>query len=141
MVLFRARGAVGAARFRDWNVDADTWSTTREGTTLVQVSGHRMTSMAEAGRLLVQADRPVSLIARYRPDGVTVTCTARDATALTLAVDGAPSTVELNGRVLAARSVRTDAAEQRVTIELPAGRHQLRMVTSKGSPAFAGMAR
>ncbi len=141
MVLFRARGAVGAARFRDWNVDADTWSTTREGTTLVQVSGHRMTSMAEAGRLLVQADRPVSLIARYRPDGVTVTCTARDATALTLAVGGAPSTVELDGRVLAARSVRTDAAEQRVTIELPAGRHQLRMVTSKGSPAFAGMAR
>jgi hypothetical protein len=141
MVLFRARGAVGAARFRDWNVDADTWSTTREGTTLVQVSGHRMTSMAEAGRLLVQADRPVSLIARYRPDGATVTCTAHDTTALTLAVGDTPSTVELNGHVLDASSVRTDAAAQRVTIDLPAGRHQLRIVTSKGSPASTGKSR
>jgi Heparinase II/III-like protein len=141
LVLFRVQSAAGAARFRDWNVDADIWSTVREGTTLVQVSGHRMTTMSEAGRLLVRTDRPVSFVARYRPDGVMISCTASDATALTLNVGGTPSTVELNGRILGASSVRTDAATKAVTVDLPAGRHHLRLVTSKGSPASAGKSR
>ncbi len=141
-VLFRAPGATGAARHGDWNVDADTWSATREGTTLVQVSGHGMTIMEDASRLVLRANRPVSIIARYRPEGVMVTCTAREATPLTLAVGGVPSSVELNGRIIRGQSNRGDVAAHRVTIDLPAGRHQLRIgVTAKGSPASGRVAR
>jgi hypothetical protein len=84
----------------------------------------------------------MSLVARYRPDGMTVMCTAPEATALTLAVSGPVSSVELNGRVLAARDVRADATRQTVTIELPAGRHQLRIgVTAKQPSTSAGVGR
>ena len=138
-VLFRSRGGTGAAPHRDWNVDADTWSGTRAGDELVQISGHGLTSMAKAGRLLVRANRPVSLIARYRPAEVTVTCTAREATALTLAVGGVPLQVEVNGRIVATQINRAAAAAQTVTVDLAAGRQELRVTLQ--SKAAAGVAR
>jgi Heparinase II/III-like protein len=127
LVLFRAHGATGAARLRDWTVDAATWSVTRNGSTLVQMSGHGLISMMQADRILVRAERPVSLIGRYRPSDLTVICATREATPLTLAVGGVPSRVELNGRVIAARADRSILAGHSVTIDLPAGRHALRI--------------
>ena len=105
----------------------------------MQVSGHGLTSMTKAGRLLVRADRPLSLIARYRPAEVTVTCSARQATALTLAVGGVPLRVEVNGRIVATQTNRADAAAQTVTVDLAAGRHELRITLQ--SKAAAGVAR
>ncbi len=127
VVLFRTHGARGAARLRDWTVDAATWSVTREGATLVQMTGHALTSMMQADRILVRAERPVSLIGRYRPGDVTVNCTTREATRLTLAVGGVPSRLELNGRVIAARTDRSDFTSQSITIDLPAGTNVLRI--------------
>jgi hypothetical protein len=132
VVLFRARGATGAARYRDWTVDADTWSVTHDGGTLVQMSGHELTSLMQAGRILVRADRPVSLIGRYHPSDLTVICTAREATPLTLAVGGVPSRVEVDGRVVAARIDRSKLTGQSVTIDLSAGRHELRIGIEPG---------
>jgi hypothetical protein len=132
VVLFRARGAAGAARHRDWTVDADTWSVTRDGATVVQMSGHRLTTLMQADRILVRADRPVSLIGRYRPGDLTVICTAREATPLTLAVGGVPSRVQVNGRVVAARIDRSNLTGQSVTIDLPAGSHELRIGIEPG---------
>jgi hypothetical protein len=80
--------------------------------------------MMQAARTLARADRPVSVIVRYLADDVTVICTAREATPLTLAVGGVASRVEVNGRVVAGR---TDRSRQNVTIDLPAGRHELRI--------------
>jgi hypothetical protein len=143
VVLFRARGVTGAARFREWTVDAATWSVTRHGATLVQMSGHQLTIMMQADRILARAERPVSLIGRYRPSDLTVVCTTREATPLTLAVGGVPSRVELNGRVIAARADRSTLAGQSVTIDLAAGRHALRIGieprrSQPGGPAAAG---
>jgi hypothetical protein len=132
VVLFRARGAAGAARHRDWTVDADTWSVTRDGATVVQMSGHRLTTLMQADRILVRADRPVSLIGRYHPGDLTVICTAREATPLTLAVGGVPSRVQVNGRVVAARIDRSNLTGQSVTIDLPAGSHELRIGIEPG---------
>jgi hypothetical protein len=140
-VLFRRGSAGGAARHGEWNVNAETWSTIRAAGALVQIAGQGLTSMEEGGRLMVRASRPVSLVARYRPDGMTVACTAAEATPLTIAVAGAASSVELNGRVLAAREARADALKQTITIDLPAGRHQLRIAVAKGSTASTGKAR
>jgi hypothetical protein len=127
VVLFRAHHATGAARHREWTVDANTWSITRDGDVVVQITGHRLTSMMQSDRFVVRADRPVSLVGRYRPGEVTVTCTAREATTLTLGVSGVPSQVELNGRRIAARSGSSHPTGDSVTIDLSAGSHELRI--------------
>jgi hypothetical protein len=69
----------------------------------------------------------VALIVRYRAEDVTVVCTARAATVLTLAVGGVASRVEVDGRVVAARTDRSTLTGQRVTVDLTAGRHDLRI--------------
>jgi hypothetical protein len=126
VVLFRTHGAAGAARLREWTVNAAMWSVTRDGATVVQISGHGLTSMMQDNRILVRAERPVSLIVRYRPGDLTVNCTALEGTPLTLAVSGVPSQVELNGRMIAARTDRSSTSPS-VTIDLPAGTHGLRI--------------
>jgi len=69
----------------------------------------------------------VSLVGRYRPADLTVICRAREATQLTLAVGGIPSRVEVDGRVVAARTDGSTVTGQSVTVDLPAGRHELRI--------------
>jgi hypothetical protein len=124
VVLFRTGVAKGAGRYRDWTVDADTWSTTHDGAMLAQVAGQGLTSMEQAGRLIARADRPVSLVARYAPGDVTVSYSAREPTTLALAVAEGGLRVELDGSAVRAR---IDRASRSVSVDLPAGTHRLKI--------------
>ena len=125
VVLFRAAEVKGAARHRDWSVDADAWSTTHDGRTLVQMAGHGLIAMSHGGRLVARADRPVSLVARYALTDVHVMASAHEATALTLGLDRAAVSVELDGKKVPAR---VNGRDRTVVVDMPAGPHRLRIV-------------
>jgi hypothetical protein len=105
--------------------DAAVWAVTQSGDRLKMFAAQQTHSFGREGRRLFESDTAASLAANYSENVIEAACDAAAETTLQLFTGAKPSRVWLNGRDAA---INFNRARATVSLIVPAGRHQLKIV-------------
>jgi hypothetical protein len=125
LIMFRAGGAAGAARFEEWATDAAAWSVTRRGEDLKVLAAQAVRTISRAGRDLFSSEHTVSMAAEYKAGEVNVSLNADRPTEVRLFLGSAPVAARLDGVEAPAGAVNFNRADGTVSFSVKAGERRL----------------
>ena len=124
-IFFRSGDAKAVLRYEDYTTDAAAWAVTQSGAQLKMFAVEEARSFAHAGRLMLASDRAVGLAANFSENVIEAVCDAATPVTLRLFTGAKPSRVLSEGREMA---INYNQAEAMISLLVPAGRHQLKIV-------------
>ena len=127
IVMFSTLAGSDSMRHADWSARASVVSVTNRGSEVQMLAAQNARTVTHATRTLFSSEKPVNVAINYRPDRVDAAVNAKTGTRIVLYVGARPVRVLLDGNPIAARTFSLDPSAGTITINVPAGQHEIRM--------------
>jgi hypothetical protein len=128
LLMFRSRAQTGIMRHAGWSADASVLVVTNQSSNVKTLGSQNSRSVLNGNQLMFSADAPANIAASFGPDKIEAVLSSKTGTGMVLFVGIKPVRVLLDGKEIAARTFRFDRAAGTVALNIPAGRHEVRMV-------------
>jgi len=128
LVLFRTAPENMLMRNGDWSANASVLTVTHKGTDLQMLAAQNARSVTNGKRLMFSAETPASIAVNYSSDYIDAVSTSKTGTKIMLFAGTKPIRILLDNKVEDVGSSRFSAADGTLTFNIPAGRHEIRIV-------------
>ena len=128
LVMFRTGPEAAAMRQGEWSANASVVAVTKEGAAVRMLAAENARSLMKDGRTMFSAEMPTSIAAQYRPHQIEAALNSKNGTKIVLFIGEKPVRILLDGKEIAARAFSFDNAASTLALNIPAGRHEIRML-------------
>jgi hypothetical protein len=101
---------------------------TKEGAAVRMLAAENARSLMKDGRTMFSAETPTSIAAQYGPHQIEAQLNSKNGAKIVLFVDDKPIRILLDGKEIGARAFSFDNVAGTIALNIPAGRHEIRMV-------------
>jgi hypothetical protein len=128
LVMFRSGVAGHTIRQDEWSIDAASATVTKKGDALKTFAIHDAKSLRQGSRILFSSQSPIGLAAHFAATEIEVVAHANVVTSITLFVGSRPLRLLLDDKELSIDAFRFDQVGQTISVRIPAGQHNLRVM-------------
>ncbi len=128
LVMFRTGAGSALMRNAEWSANASVLAVTNNGSNLQRLAAQNARSVTHGKGLMFSAETPASIAANYGADQIGAVINSKTATRIVLFVGTKPISVFLDGKILGASSFSFSPDDGTVSLCIPAGQHEIRMV-------------
>jgi hypothetical protein len=125
LIMFRASGLSGEARYQQWLTDASSWTVTESSGQPSILSALAASSFKRSGQLFFTSDKPASFAIRFGDDAVTASVSVSESANIRIGTSQAPRSIKLDGHDLALTAATYSATEKATQLHLSAGQHEI----------------
>lgn len=128
LVMFRTSAENTLIREGEWSANASVMTVTQKGSDIQMLAAHDARSVTKGKRVMFSADTPTSIAVNYGSDQIDTVSNSDAATKLVLFVGTKPTRILLDGNALHPGTYRFSTADGTLSLNIPAGRHEIRTV-------------
>lgn len=127
LVMFSSRPESDLMRHAEWSATASVLAVTNRGSELKMLAAQNARIVTHATRRMFSAEEPASIAVDYATERLDAVVNSKTETRILLFVGAKPVRMTLDGDAITANAFRFDASAGTITMNIPAGRHEIRM--------------
>lgn len=131
LVMFRTGAEQNPIRHAEWSAEASVLMVTQEGSDAGTLAVQNARSVTNGPKAMFTSDFPVSIVARYKAQIVSVNVSSKQPAKVTLFTGSRPTEVSINSKKIEPRAFSYDATAGTISLSVSPGQHEIRISIAK----------